>query len=180
MRQMIAALERRLINMVAAAIIRRVEDGVKIQEVQVDLLADETATGLQRLQEYGFTSVPLDGATALALFLGGNRDHGVVIATDDGRHRPSGLAAGDVAAYDSRGQTIKLTATGIEIDTALPITVTAPSVTFDVPDVQITGNLTVLTGTTPLSLATFRGTYNTHTHPENDNGGPTSAPNELI
>lgn len=177
MKWILLALERRVANMLAEAIVRRVDDAKKIQEVQLDLLADETRSGLQRLQEYGFTSVPLDGGRAVALFVGGNRDHGIVIATDDARHRPSGMAAGDVAVYDSRGQTVTLTADGV--------TVTAATIKLD-GNVNVTGamvvdgNVTALNGGSALSMDTFRTTYNTHTHIENDVSGPTGPPSGTI
>jgi len=83
-----------------------VDDKKKLQQVQLELLADETKDNVERFQQYGFTSVPLEGAEALAVFLGGGRDHAVVVAIDDRRHRLTDLKAGDVAIYNDTGAKI--------------------------------------------------------------------------
>ena len=83
-----------------------VDDKKKLQQVQLELLADETKDGVERFQLYGFTSVPLEGAEALAVFLGGGRDHAIVVAIDDRRHRLTDLKAGDVAIYNDTGAKI--------------------------------------------------------------------------
>jgi phage baseplate assembly protein V len=86
-----------------------VNDAKKLQQVQVELLADETKDDVERFQQYGFTSVPLEGAEALVVFLGGGRDHGIVFAIDDRRYRLTKLEAGDVALYTDEGTSIILT-----------------------------------------------------------------------
>lgn len=83
-----------------------VDDKKKLQQVQVELLADETKDGVERFQQYGFTSVPLEGAEVLCVFLGGGRDHGVVLSIDDRRYRLTDLKAGDVAIYNDTGAKI--------------------------------------------------------------------------
>jgi phage baseplate assembly protein V len=85
-----------------------VDDKKKLQQVQVELLADETKDNVERFQQYGFTSVPLEGAEALCVFLGGGRDHGIVLAIDDRRYRLTELKAGDVALYTDEGTKIVL------------------------------------------------------------------------
>ncbi|WP_431477838.1 phage baseplate assembly protein domain-containing protein [Massilia eburnea] len=57
----------------------------------------------------GFTSVPKPGAEGVVVFVGGNRDHGLVIAVEDRRFRLKGLASGEVAIYDDQGQKVHLT-----------------------------------------------------------------------
>jgi phage baseplate assembly protein V len=83
-----------------------VDDKKKLQQVQVELLADEAKDAVERFQQYGFTSVPLEGAEALTMFLGGGRDHAVVVAIDDRRHRVTDLKPGDVALYNDTGARI--------------------------------------------------------------------------
>ena len=92
----------------ARAVIDRIDDARKMQELQIDLLAGEPREQVERMQEYGFTSVPKKGAEALAVFLGGNRDHGVVIACDDRRFRLKNLIQGEVALYDDLGNVFHL------------------------------------------------------------------------
>ncbi len=108
MNKMLAPLRNRVANMVARAIVQLVNDGAKIQLVQLGVLDGETREACERFQEYGFTSVPLAGAEAVVLFVGGRRDHGLVVAVDDRRSRPTGLAAGEVALYTDEGDGITL------------------------------------------------------------------------
>lgn len=95
----IRALRRMIHGLAARCVLRLASDGLKMQAVQVGLLADETADDVERFQNYGFTSVPLPGAEGVCLFLGGDRAHGVVIAMDDRRYRLQGLQGGEVALY---------------------------------------------------------------------------------
>lgn len=85
--------------MVGRAILAVISDGGPIQTAQAKLLADEAHDDMERIQEYGFTSVPLPGAEGVVVFVGGNRDHGLIIATDDRRYRIKGLQGGEVAIY---------------------------------------------------------------------------------
>jgi phage baseplate assembly protein V len=93
---------------VARGIIRLVSDSLKVQELQVSLLADETRDGVERFAEYGFTSHPLPGAECIVVCVGGSRDHGIAIATEDRRYRKRDLQQGEVAVYDDQEQTIHL------------------------------------------------------------------------
>jgi len=104
----VAPLRARISNMVARAVIQLVNDDAKIQVLQIGILADETRDDVERLQNYGFTSVPLPGAEAVAIFVGGSRDHGFVVATDDRRHRLAGLKPGEVALYNHAGAVVLL------------------------------------------------------------------------
>jgi phage baseplate assembly protein V len=86
-----------------------VDDKKQMQQVQVELLADETKDDVERFQQYGFTSVPLEGAETLVVFLGGGRDHGVVLAIDDRRYRHNEMEGGDVALYTDEKTRLVLT-----------------------------------------------------------------------
>lgn len=103
-----APLRNRIANMVARAVVKMVSDSGKLQMVQLGILDGETREGCERLQEYGLTSVPLAGAEAVVLFVGGRRDHGLVVAVDDRRHRKTGLQPGEVALYTDEGDYILL------------------------------------------------------------------------
>ncbi|NCB52961.1 MAG: phage baseplate assembly protein V [Clostridia bacterium] len=125
---------------IARAILRVVNDSLPIQAVQIDLLAGETRDKVERLQEYGFTSVPLPGCRGIALFIGGDRSHGAVIATDDNRYRKKGLASGEVAIYTDEGDSIHLKRGRIiEITAVNGVVVNAPTVTVPSGDVIASG-----------------------------------------
>ncbi len=76
-----------------------VDDSPQVQEAQAGLYAGETRDKVERFQEYGFTSVPFPACEGVMVFPGGDRSHGVIIATEDRRYRIKGLAAGEVAIY---------------------------------------------------------------------------------
>ena len=123
-RHMIRPLETRIANMVARGVLRRVDDSKKMQLLQVEFLSGEVRAALERFQEYGFTSVPIEGAEAAVMFVGGGRDHGLVVGVDDRRYRPTGLQPGEVALYDKTGTTIVLKANGDVVITPSSGTVT--------------------------------------------------------
>ena len=120
-----------------------VDDKKKLQRHQVQLLEDETKDNVERFQTYGITSHPLPGAEVLVAFLGGGRDHGIVVGCDDRRHRVQDLEPGDVALYTDEGialhitrdRTVKLTCKTLQIEcetleltASTSIKVTSPSI----------------------------------------------------
>lgn len=141
--RLMAPMKRRILLMIGRAVVRLVNDGMKMQTLQISLLDGEVRANVERFQNYGFTSHPKPGAEAIAASVMGNRDHCVVLAVDDRRYRLQGLEAGEVALYDDLGQKVHLTRTGIVIDGAgLPVTVTnTPEIVLDTPLVTVTGDV---------------------------------------
>jgi phage baseplate assembly protein V len=150
-------LRNRIVNMVARAVVQVVDDSAKMQLLQLGILDGETRDGLERLQEYGFTSVPEDGAEAVVLFPGGSRDHGLVIAVDDRRYRLNGLGAGEVAVYHKGGGRIHFKADGsleikpgtggdVKIIEAVNVTVEGSAkVTVNAPAVDVGSGSSIVT-----------------------------------
>lgn len=182
-----APLARRVRLMVSRGVIGVVNDALKEQGVQVALLADEVRD-CERYQEYGFTSVPLAGAEAITVCVGGSRDHGVVIATGDRRYRLKGLQGGEVALYTDEGDYIKLgRGRVVEVVTETFLVKASTKVRFETPLVEATehiqavGEITDRRDADGRSMESMRSTYDTHTHPENNvNGGSTNAPNQKM
>ena len=172
--QMMAPALRRVALMVGRAILELVDDGAPLQTLQLSLLSDEVRANVERVQEYGFTSHPQNGAEAVAVAVAGSRDHLVVIAVDDRRYRLRGLAQGEVAIYTDEGDKIVLKRGGIIEMTA------ATQVVINSPLVQCSGNLQVAgsidSGATitaaadvrdqagAKTMAGMRATFNTHKH----------------
>ena len=75
------------------------DDAEHCQTVDADLVAGESRTGIQRVQQYGFSSRPPAGAEALILAVGGQRDHLVAVAVDDRDTRPRDLQEGECCLW---------------------------------------------------------------------------------
>lgn len=119
LQRLLRPLGKQLANLVSRAVVSRVDDGTKFQTLQVKAGVDEVRDGLERFQQYGLTSVPAPDAEAVVLFVGGRRDVGYVVAVDDRRYRPTGLAEGEVALYNKAGALVVLKADGsIEVNPA--------------------------------------------------------------
>ncbi len=159
---LLSNIRRRIMLMLGRAVVNLVNDTTKMQEMQITLLSGEVRDDVERVQDYGFTSVPMSGAEALSGFIGGDQSHGVVIRVDDRRYRLRGLLGGEVAMYTDEGDTITLKR-GRKIkvssgSTAIPggITIEAKGVTGDVKviadDAKIIANSITL-GSSALSGA---------------------------
>lgn len=201
--KLISPLARRVKLMVGRCVITLVDDNQLEQVVQAKLLDGEIRT-MERYQQYGFTSVPHKRSEGICTFIGGNRDHGIVIATGDRRYRLKDLANGEVALYDDQGQKIHLKRDKeIEIsgcDTLVATvgqqaTVTSPLVNvvastkimmttplLDVSgEIRAGGNISDLSASSGSSMAAMRSIYDDHTHNENgDGGGVTDNPNQSM
>ena len=102
-------LRSRTVGAIFRAVIHAVTDSTDAQEVQISGYDGELQDGVERFQEYGFSSVPPSGDTEAAIVnVGGNRSHGIVVATESRRYRPTGRDEGDVALYDTAGSTVRL------------------------------------------------------------------------
>lgn len=139
MRDQIRNLGSRVMMMFARGVLRGVDDSAKRQLLQVELLKGELRDGIERMQDYGFTSHPTGGDVAVA-FLGGNREQGIVLAVDDRRYRIA-LQPGEVALYDDLGNRVELLRDRLQITAVQALQITAPSVAIT-GDVSITGTLT--------------------------------------
>ena len=148
----------RLANLVSRVVLSRVDDSKKMQLVQLTVLDGETRESVERVQQYGFTSVPKPGAEGVAVFVGGYRDHGLVVAMDDRRYRLTGLQAGEVAVYTDQGDKVVIERGGtIRVTAATKVVISAPLV-------ELAGNTeAAVKGTTfrsaDAALSTALGTF---------------------
>ncbi|MDP2153798.1 MAG: phage baseplate assembly protein V [Methylotenera sp.] len=92
-------MRRRVRLMISRAVLSAISDGKGIQLVQVKLLEGEVRDGVERFQNYAFSSVPLIGAEGIMACVSGNRDHGVILAMDDRRYRVRDLQPGEAVMY---------------------------------------------------------------------------------
>lgn len=195
---MLRPLRNRIVMTISRAVIEAVKDSEGVQFVKTSLLTDEEADDMERFQEFGFTSNPPSGSEAIAVFVGGNREHGVVVATENRSKRKRGLSPGESALYTDPETFIYIKANGqIHIKTAATVKVEAPST-------ELTGNLMVggnaiITGTLMsgaitapslvasgtvssdgTSIASIKSTFNAHTHISGAPSTPTAPPLPVI
>ena len=107
---------QRVGGMVLRGVVTLVNNATTMQGLQITLMSDETDNDVERFEEYGLTSVPFTGAEAIALAVGGNPDHRIVIKVADRRHRLAGLVEGEVALYDDQGQKVHIKRNSIDIE----------------------------------------------------------------
>jgi len=108
MQKLMQPLRNRVMLMVARGVLKMTNDKGGLQTAQISLLEDELRDKVERVQDYGFTGNPLPGAEAITLFVGGNRDHGLIIKVDDRRYRLKALKGGEVAMYTDEGDFIHM------------------------------------------------------------------------
>ena len=122
----------RLLVMIGRAAIKAVDDSSGLQQATISILDGETRRNINRVQNFGFTSHPLEGAESVVVSVGGVRGNELVIACDDSRYRLTGLQGGDVAVYDANGNNIILSSGGV--------TVNASKVTVNCDDINLGGD----------------------------------------
>ena len=205
--KLVAPYARRLSNMIARGTVTLVDAATKMQSLQLRLLAGESKDKVEHFEPYGFTSQPNPGAECLALFLDGDRSHGVVVCVADRRYRVKGLTTGEVILHDDQGQSVYLMRGGIrltdkagstvhmngdgsgEMTFAAGLTINANSKI--VGTLEVTQNLTcdqTITAAHDVAdqgggktMAGMRATYNSHTHSGTDSHGDgftTAVPNQ--
>ncbi|WP_410498149.1 phage baseplate assembly protein V [Chitinibacter sp. S2-10] len=179
MAKMLAPLSRQIGGMVTRGVVALVNSARKMQSLQLTLLADEPKDNIEHFEPYGFTANPKAGAESLALFLGGDRSHGVVIACADRRYRLKGLDSGEVAIYDDQGQSVILKRGKIcEINTDQLVINAATRVQINSPEVKASGNVIAVGDVADQggakTMAGMRAKFNPHSH------GGGAAPNQVM
>lgn len=184
--RMIRPLKNRVMLIIGRAVVAAVSDSKGMQSMKLDLLSEEVQEDVERFQEYGFTSVPFPGAEAVSVFVGGNRDHGIVIAVDDRRYRLKALEPGEVALYTDEGDkihlkrnnTIEVLTTNLVVTCQEADVVAETMAVIDSPLVDIISDeVNIGDGALEKVLKgeTFQATFNAHTHVGNA-GVSTSPP----
>jgi phage gp45-like len=149
-------VDRRVKMLVSRAVVQLVNESLTCQNLQVVLLAEEVRDNVEHFQPYGLTTKPLAGAEGVYLSVGGNRDHGIVVAVQDRRYRPTTLADGEVALH---------TTTGIKVHCkANDEVLLGPSPT----------NYVALANLVLDRMTAIVNAYNAHTHPTGT--GPSGVP----
>jgi hypothetical protein len=133
-RNSLTEMSGRIMHMAARVTLNVGDDLKMMQEMFIDGMNSDMRKAVERIQSFGFSSVPLPrdepekqqpgsiggieqpkgpAAEGIALFLGGQRNHPVIIGIDDRRHRPMGMKPGENAQYDDQGQMTLLRRAGL-------------------------------------------------------------------
>ncbi|NKB37849.1 MAG: phage baseplate assembly protein V [Gammaproteobacteria bacterium] len=165
-KKLMAPIWRRALLTVSRGVIKLLaEENGKIL-VQASLMKGEVRDSLELFQHYGFASMPLDGAEMAGVFVGGNRHHGLIIATEDKRYRLQGMEKGEVALYSDEGDYIHFKRNNeIHIGASTKLRIDSPLVEFT-GDVDITGSVQVDTNiNADGTIIDGAGNTNNHSHP---------------
>lgn len=170
-RKVVEPLAVNLRLIVSRAVLDAVDDSKGIQVVKLSLLAGEVKE-VERMQNFGFTSVPPVDSEGVTVFVGGDREHGICLALDHREKRLKNLTVGQSALYDESGAKIWLKNDGsIDIqasnDTKIQLKnngtidlVTQSKVNVLAPMVDLGSG----TKEPVLNGQTFQTGYNTHVH----------------
>lgn len=111
--KLVAPLKRRIYMTVRRGTVTLINDALKMQGLQLTVLDGEPLDGIERFENYGFSSSPHPGSEAIVLALSGNTSHSITIAVADRRYRFKGKKPGEAVMYDDLGQYVHLTRTGM-------------------------------------------------------------------
>lgn len=99
LQRMTAPLLRRMRLIAGRCMLDAVNDNLQKQNVQIRLLAGESASEVENFQQAGFTSVPLPGAVGLYLATGGKRTSLASFLLENKARRKRGLKPGESCIY---------------------------------------------------------------------------------
>lgn len=170
-RHLIAPVQRMAQMMIARGVVTAVDDTAKTQEIQLKVFNGETLSGIERIQDYGFTSVPFPGAEAVIGSVQGNRTKSVALVVGDKRYRLTAMQGGEVALHDDQGQTIIIHRDRIELTSPTINLIASSQINLTAPQLTINGK-TQTSDDVVIKGKSFLG----HDHESNGAGAPTSAP----
>jgi phage baseplate assembly protein V len=167
-KRLIAPIHRRARLTVARAVINLIDDAKNMQVANVSLLDGQVRDEVENFQPLGLTSVPGEGAEGVALSVGGNQDHTVLVGVTDRSVRPTGLTEGETKLYSAHDASVYLNSTGhiivedangstVVLSADGTITVNGDKITLDATTVEAlatTVNLGEATPASAVSLAT--------------------------
>jgi len=175
-------LAGRIKGLLARGVISLISDGGQYQFAQVEVMAGEVKADVQRFQNFGFTGNPPGGSIALVGFLGGDRDHPVILYAEDPATRKSGLKAGESAVYNAFKDFIHLKENGeVEIKCKNLIVNASEGVRMASPRVETTHDLIDRTEDGNIkTINDMRNSHDGHKHLSNGDDVLTDGPDTLM
>lgn len=162
---MLRPIRQRLAMMAARAVVRLVDDSQPRQLLQIEVLKGELRNHVERMQNYGFKSFPLDGSDTVVLSVGGQREQCIALIVDDRRYKIN-LVKGEVAMHTDEGDYIHLKRErNIEISAGTKLTIISPMVEMS-QDLHVLGSITCDNNVSDAngSMQEMRDDYNGHGH----------------
>jgi phage baseplate assembly protein V len=99
-------------TLIVKALAKTISDSTAIQLVRAIALSGEVFEEVERIQEYGLSSVPPVDSETVIVQICGIKDNPVVLKIDSAKYRPTGSKNGEVIMYSMHGQKIKLDENG--------------------------------------------------------------------
>jgi phage baseplate assembly protein V len=121
--RIIGSLRSKVFLLAGRGTLKTTDAAKNTAKVQGEFLKDEIISDIEKMEDYGFSSYPEEGAQIVAIFVDGNREQGLSIKTHDRRYRPTDLQPGEACMYHKSGSRITMKADGsIEADSTVGIT----------------------------------------------------------
>jgi phage baseplate assembly protein V len=139
-------LEDKIRNSAATRVVlQSVDDASKMQTNKAIGLEGELVEGIERFQNYGFSSSPLPGTEIIAVPVGGDRSHLVAVGCDDRNSRLKDVKPGEVAMYSHNGDYIRLNSDNkLEAKTKESVIDSTVKSEFKSPQIAIKGAQTAM------------------------------------
>lgn len=183
---MIGALEdvkRSLRLIIGKCLLSAVKQGAKGHESEIILLGSERHGGVRLMQHYGFASLPVADSEAIAVFVGGSRDNGVIVAEQGDAGKIPHLESGEVALFSKFGQKIVLKNDGsVSVNAASGKNIVFENKVVVNADFETQGNITSggdMEAGGDVKGSDFKSgvlSFNMHVHVSAAPGSPTSGP----
>lgn len=183
-----SSMHTRLRNLFARGTLLLVNAAARVQKMQVRLLGDEVGDNLENFEHYGLTSNPPAGLEAAVFFVGGSRDHGVVVGIADRQFRIKALKPGEVALYTDEGDKIellrdrkmRLTTLHLAVDAQEDATVNTKAYTVNSETYQVNASQSASYATPSWNLGSNGGGCNAAINADiNQNGSHTSTGDQI-
>lgn len=171
MERILHPLKIRILTMIGKAMIDEVKDSTRVQLVKAKIMGNNLTGWIERIQQAGFTSVPVKDGEAIAVCIGGDQSNMVIIATDAAATRPNNLAEGDVCVYHIKhpDKKVWISANGVAVYGKLTVN----------GDIEATGDIYGPTVHADGSLPGTKVGLGTHVHLCATPGTPSDVPKEL-
>jgi phage baseplate assembly protein V len=133
--------------------------------------------GVERAQQYGFSSHPKSKAECFVVFCGAASDHPVILSVDDRNYRIIGSEPGEVIIYTDEGDTIHLkrkniievTTKGdvivkagktVDVRAGTSITLTSENIYLTAPNIHLNGSISASSGDGSVSITAKKFSVN--------------------